>query len=67
MVAVITVAGTVEAGSEAEAIKKAAGGIVEEMGADVGSYNGTFEDWLTGKVETAIGRGSVEAFEEDPG
>lgn len=65
VIAEITVTGRVEAATEEEAIAKATAGIVAEMEADVGSYDGTPEAWLASKVDRAIDSGNVEAYEED--
>lgn len=53
--ATITVAATFEADTVEEAVAMAAEAIVDEAAADVGSYDGTWEQWLRSKAERALG------------
>lgn len=54
---VIAVSGTVEADTAEEASALAAEAIVDEAVADIGSYDGTWEQWLRSKAERALSGG----------
>jgi len=64
--ATITVAATFEAETAGEAEAMAAEAIVDEALADIGSYDGTWEQWLRSKAERALeGMRSSTIYQED--
>lgn len=51
---VIAVAATIEADTAEEASALAVEAIVDEASADIGSYDGTWEQWLRSKAERSL-------------